>query len=117
MIVKKTKFKDLLIIKQKNNFDKRAILRETFHNIILKKKFIFENCNSSKKGVLRGFHFQYKNKQSKFVNVVKGRILDVVIDLRKNSKTFGKSFKITTGSNKLILIFLLLYKISIILIA
>ena len=43
---------------------------------------------------MRGFHFQLKNKQSKFVNVLKGKILDVVIDLRKNSTTFGKSYKI-----------------------
>ena len=47
-----------------------------------------------KKNVLRGFHFQTRFKQSKYVNVVKGKILDVVIDLRKNSKTFGKSFRI-----------------------
>ena len=47
-----------------------------------------------KKNVLRGFHFQTKNQQSKYINVVKGKILDVVIDLRKNSKTFGKTFKI-----------------------
>ena len=94
MILKKTKFKGLFVIKQKNNTDKRGNLRETFNDKILKKKFVFEYCTTSKKNVLRGFHFQYKNKQSKFVNVVKGRILDVVIDLRKNSKTFGQSFKI-----------------------
>ena len=47
-----------------------------------------------KKNVLRGFHFQSKNKQSKYVNVLKGKILDVVIDLRKNSRTFGKVFSI-----------------------
>ena len=94
MILKKTKFKGLFIIEQKNNIDKRGSLRETFNNKILKKKFVFEYCTTSKKNVLRGFHFQYKNKQSKFVNVVKGKILDVVIDLRKKSKTFGKSFKI-----------------------
>ena len=94
MIVKKTKFKNLFIIKQKNNKDSRGNLRETFDKRFLKKKFIFEYCTTSKKNVLRGFHFQIKNKQSKYVNVVKGKILDVVIDLRKNSKTFGKVFKI-----------------------
>ncbi len=94
MIIKKTKFKGLLVVKQKNNSDKRGNLRETFNDKILKKKFVFEYCTSSKQNVLRGFHFQHKNKQSKFVNVVKGKILDVVIDLRKKSKTFGKSFKI-----------------------
>ena len=94
MQIIKTKFKGLLIVKQKNNLDKRGSLRETFNNKILKKKFIFEYCTTSKPNVLRGFHFQSKNKQSKFVNVLKGKILDVVIDLRKNSKTFGKTFSI-----------------------
>ena len=94
MIIKKSKFKDLLIIKQKNNTDQRGNLRETFNNKLLKKKFVFEYCTTSKKNVLRGFHFQSKFKQSKYVNVIKGKILDVVIDLRRKSKTFGKSFRI-----------------------
>ena len=95
MKIKKTKFKGLLITSQKNNIDKRGSLRETFNDKVLKKKFIFEYCTTSKKNVFRGFHFQFKNKQSKYVNVLKGKILDLVIDLRKNSKTFGKVFKIT----------------------
>jgi len=94
MIIKKTRFKDLLIVKQKDNKDNRGSLRETFNNKILKKKFVFEYCTTSKKNVFRGFHFQTKNKQSKYVNVVKGKILDIVIDLRKKSKTFGKVFSI-----------------------
>ena len=49
------------------------------------------NIATSKGNVLRGFHFQSKFKQSKYVNVLKGKILDIVIDLRKNSKTFGKN--------------------------
>ena len=106
MIVKKTKFKDLLIIKQKNNFDNRGNLRETFNKKVLKKKFIFEYCTTSKKNVLRGFHFQSKFKQSKYVNVVKGRILDVVIDLRKNSKTFGKTFKIVLSKKNALGLFI-----------
>lgn len=94
MIIKKTQFKDLLVVKQRNNIDKRGSLRETYNNKILKKKFIFDYCTISKRNVLRGFHFQTKFTQSKYVNVIKGKILDVVIDLRKNSKTFGKTFKI-----------------------
>ena len=99
MIIKKTKFKDLLIIKQKNNKDSRGILRETFNNKILKEKFIFEYCTTSKKNVFRGFHFQKKNKQAKYVNVVKGKILDLAIDLRRKSKTFGKVFSIILSKN------------------
>jgi dTDP-4-dehydrorhamnose 3,5-epimerase len=95
MKIYKTKFKGLLIVKQKNNIDPRGSLREIFN----KKKldcdnFVFDYCTQSKKNSLRGFHFQYKFQQAKYVNVVKGKILDCVIDLRKKSKTFGKVFKI-----------------------
>ena len=98
MKVIKTKFKNLLIIQQKNNIDRRGSLRETFNDQKLKKKFVFEYCTTSKKNVLRGFHFQTKFQQAKYVVVVKGKILDYVIDLRKNSKTFGKTFKIILSS-------------------
>ena len=52
--------RDLIIVKQKNNIDKRGTLREIFNNKILKKKFVFEYCTTSKKNVLRGFHFHTK---------------------------------------------------------
>ena len=94
MKVIKTKFKGLFIVKQKNNFDKRGSLRETFNKKILKHNFVFEYCTTSRQNSLRGFHFQYKYQQAKYVNVLKGKILDCVIDLRKKSKTFGKTFKI-----------------------
>lgn len=94
MKIIRTKINDLLIIKQKNNNDKRGNLRETFNKKILKKEFVFEYCTTSKARALRGFHFQYKFQQAKYINVLKGKIMDYVIDLRKNSKTFGKTFKI-----------------------
>ena len=95
MEIIKTKIKDLLVIKQKNNIDKRGSLREVFNKKIFKKnRFVFEYCTTSKANTLRGFHFQYKFQQAKYVNVLKGKILDYVIDLRNNSKTFGKTFKI-----------------------
>ena len=89
-----TPIEGLKIIKQKNNSDTRGNLRETFNKKILKHNFIFEYCTTSKANVLRGFHFQTKFQQAKYVNVLKGKILDCVIDLRKKSKTFGKIFKI-----------------------
>tara|TARA_B110000444_G_C18712596_1_gene534421 strand:+ start:109 stop:645 length:537 start_codon:yes stop_codon:yes gene_type:complete len=90
-----TSFKGLKIIKQKNNFDARGSLRETHNQKIVNfSNFIFEYCTTSKKNVLRGFHFQSKFQQAKYVSVLKGKILDCVIDLRKNSKTFSKTFKI-----------------------
>ena len=95
MKIIKTKFKGLFIVKQKNNIDKRGSLREIYNKKVLKKSnFVFEYCTISKKNSLRGFHFQYKFQQAKYVSVLKGKILDCVIDLRKNSKTFGKIFKI-----------------------
>tara|TARA_Y100000996_G_scaffold377550_1_gene329691 strand:- start:346 stop:879 length:534 start_codon:yes stop_codon:yes gene_type:complete len=94
MKIIKTKIKGLLILRHKNNIDQRGSLRETFNNKILKKNFIFEYCTISKANALRGFHFQHKFQQAKYVSVLKGKILDCVIDLRKNSKTFGKIFKI-----------------------
>ena len=106
MKIIKTKFKDLLIIKQKNNKDNRGSLREIFSKKFLKKNFIFEYCTSSKANALRGFHFQRKYQQAKYVNVIKGKILDVVIDLRKNSKTFGKSFKIILSEKNCLSLFI-----------
>ena len=106
MKIIKTKFKDLLIIKQKNNKDNRGSLREIFSKKFLKKDFIFEYCTSSKAKALRGFHFQHKYQQAKYVNVIKGKILDVVIDLRKNSKTFGKSFKIILSEKNCLSLFI-----------
>ena len=90
-----TKFKGLKIIQQIKHGDGRGNLRETFIKKIIKwDKLIFDYATTSKKNVLRGFHFQSKFLQAKFVSVLKGKILDCVIDLRKKSKTFGKSFKI-----------------------
>ena len=95
-----TKFKGLKIIQQKKHGDGRGNLRETFRKKIIKwDNLIFDYATTSKKNTLRGFHFQYKFKQVKFVTVLKGKILDYVIDLRKNSKTFGKSFKIELSDN------------------
>ena len=95
----KTKFKDLKIIKFKRNNDSRGYLAETYNKkLIGGKELVFDYKVVSKKNIFRGFHFQYKFQQAKYVNVLKGRILDVVIDLRKNSKTFGKIFKILLSS-------------------
>ena len=90
-----TKFQGLKIIKQNKYSDTRGNLRITFVKKIIKwNDLVFDYATTSKKNVLRGFHFQTKFKQAKFVSVLKGKILDCVIDLRKKSKTFGKSFSI-----------------------
>ena len=94
MKIIKTKFKDLVILKSKNYPDKRGFFREIYQEKILKKKFVFDCFSSSKKGVLRGLHFQTKNPQGKLITVVNGEVFDVAVDLRPNSKTFGKYFSI-----------------------
>ena len=90
-----TSLKGLKIIAHKRHSDSRGSLRETYNKkIIYWDKFIFEYATISKINVLRGFHFQ-----SKLVTVIKGKILDWVIDLRKNSRTFGKTFSIILSEN------------------
>lgn len=100
MRVINTNFKGLKIIQQRKHGDNRGYLRETFIKKIIKwDNLIFDYATTSKKNVLRGFHFQQKFMQAKFVSVLKGKILDCVIDLRKKSKTFGKSFCIELSEN------------------
>ena len=89
-----TKFKGLKIIKSKIYQDNRGFFKEDFNQLNFKEKFIFGCTSRSKKNVLRGLHIQTKNAQGKHISVLKGSIFDVVVDLRKNSKTFGKYYSI-----------------------
>jgi len=93
-ITTKTKFKDLLLFEGINYKDPRGYLREVFLQNKLKKKIKFNIVSNSKKNILRGLHFQKKKPQGKYVSVLKGRIFDVAVDLRKKSSTFGKSFTV-----------------------
>ena len=92
--IKKTNFKDLLIIEGISFKDKRGYLRELLIEKKIKKKFKFQIISKSKYNVLRGLHFQYKKPQGKFISVIKGKIFDVAVDLRVKSKTFGKTFTV-----------------------
>ena len=66
-------------------------MRETFRNNLLRREnFPFDIMSYSKKNVLRGLHFQSKNSQAKIITVTHGKILDVAVDLRRKSRTFGK---------------------------
>ena len=94
MHILKTKLKDLLIIKSEIFNDKRGFFKEINQKKILNKNLIFDCLSHSKKNTIRGLHFQRNNPQGKFITVVHGEILDVAVDLRKNSKTFGKHFSI-----------------------
>ena len=89
-MIKKSKFKDLVIISNTSFKDKRGYFKELLKEKKLKKRFPFLVMSFSKKNVIRGLHLQKKNSQGKFISVIKGKIFDVVVDLRKNSKTYGK---------------------------
>ena len=94
-MIYKTKFKGLLILKKKLYRDKRGYFKELLIEKQVKQNFPFVVMSFSKRNVLRGLHIQNKNSQGKYISVIKGRIFDVVVDLRKKSKTFGKTFSIT----------------------
>ncbi len=94
MKIIKTKFKGLTIFKKKYFNDNRGYFLELYKKKIIKKNFPFTCISYSKKNVIRGLHMQIKDTQAKYISVLKGKVLDVVVDLRKNSKTFGKHFKV-----------------------
>ena len=91
-MITKTKFKGLLVIQNKSHKDKRGYFKELINEKKLNERLPFTVISFSKKNVIRGLHIQTKNPQGKYLSVLKGKILDVALDLRKNSKTFGKHF-------------------------
>ena len=94
MKIIKTKIKDLVLIKTELFKDKRGFFKEIEKFKVLKKKFIFDCFSYSKKNTLRGLHLQTRKSQAKIITVVHGKILDVVVDLRKKSPNYGKHFSI-----------------------
>ena len=99
MHIEKTNFKGLILLKSKTHNDSRGFFKEVNKKKILKKKLIFDCLSRSKKNTIRGLHFQRKNPQGKFITVVEGEILDVAVDLRKRSRTYGKYFSIKIKYN------------------
>ena len=93
--IKETPIKGLAVIEPKVFGDERGFFMETynkksFEELGLTMDFVQDNHSKSKKGVLRGLHFQTKHTQGKLVHVIKGSVYDVAVDLRKDSETFGK---------------------------
>ena len=99
MTLVKTKLEGLLIVKTDIYKDNRGFFKEIEKFKILKKKFIFDCLSFSKKNTLRGLHLQKNKSQAKIITVTQGKILDVVVDLRKKSKTYGKHFSIKISEN------------------
>lgn len=100
-----TNIKDLIIIKDHQFKDDRGLYQKNFeYNIFSKQGINFQITESSdlytNKGAIRGLHYQEPESQAKLVRVVQGRVFDVVVDLRRDSKTFMKVFTIELDSKK-----------------
>lgn len=105
---KETGIEGLVVIEPTVFGDNRGFFMESyskkdFEEIGLNMEFVQDNHSKSKKGVLRGLHFQTKHTQGKLVRVIRGAVLDVAVDLRKGSKTFGKwcAVELTEENKKL----------------
>jgi dTDP-4-dehydrorhamnose 3,5-epimerase len=105
MKIDRTPFRDLLIIHPQIHGDDRGYFMESFNEARFRVEtglnvtFVQDNESQSKKGVLRGLHFQAPPKsQGKLVRVIKGAVLDVVLDLRKSEPTYGQHFKLVLSA-------------------
>lgn len=82
-------------------YDNRGFFVENFPDFIAKDlsaTFVQDNLSFSKKGVVRGLHYQWVEPMGKLVNVISGSIIDYLVDIRANSETFGKSFSFELNS-------------------
>jgi len=95
-----TPLEGLFLVKSKIFKDQRGFFLESYKESVLKEKglclsWVQDNVSVSRKGIVRGLHFQKDPfAQIKFVRVLSGRAFDVVVDLRKTSQTFGKSYSV-----------------------
>ena len=93
-----TNLKDCFVIENTVHKDNRGLFIETYQKKKIDEKlgksinFVQDNFSLSTKGVMRGLHFQKKFPQGKLVRVLKGKVFDVAVDIRKNSETFGSHF-------------------------
>ena len=100
MKVHTTHISDVLILEPKVFGDDRGFFLESWNQKNLREQagidefFVQDNHSKSSKGILRGLHYQLEQPQGKLVRVATGRVLDVVVDIRKSSPTFGQHFSI-----------------------
>ncbi len=102
-----TSIKDVYIIEPKKYGDNRGYFMETykesdFIKAGLNYEFVQDNQSKSKKGVLRGLHFQKTFPQAKLVRCIEGEVFDVCVDLRKDSPTYGKWEGVILSAEKVI---------------
>lgn len=91
----KTGIEGVYVIEPQVFGDNRGYFMETYHKEVFAKNgldvdFVQDNQSSSRRGVLRGLHFQYTQPQGKLVRVISGEVFDVAVDMRKDSPTYGK---------------------------
>ena len=102
----KTELDGVLIIELNIFDDQRGYFFEIYsqnryQEIGIKSNFVQDNLSFSKKGTLRGLHYQHPHDQAKLVQVIQGEVFDVVVDLRRRSPTFGKWIgQYLSGENK-----------------
>ena len=104
MIIDLKKINRPIKIIQKKFFDQRGYFQEIFLNKKFNLNIKFTAIAKSKKNVIRGLHFQIKNQQTKLLHVSEGKIIDVVINLKKNSKNFGKVSKFLLNEGDMLFI-------------
>jgi dTDP-4-dehydrorhamnose 3,5-epimerase len=101
-----TKVPGVWIVKPRVFRDSRGFFAETyradqFADIGIRDKFVQDNHSQSRKGTLRGLHYQLRRPQAKLCRVVRGSVLDVAVDIRRGSPTFGKSVSVElTAENR-----------------
>ena len=106
MIIENTNIEDLILISPNVFNDNRGYFLESYNNkklaSVISNSFVQDNESLSQKDVLRGLHFQVPPfAQAKLIRVIQGSILDVAVDLRKKSPTYGAHFKyVLSGENK-----------------
>lgn len=105
MKIRETKLKGCFILTYDTYQDKRGSFWESYNKYQFQKltklsvDFVQDNLSFSKKGVLRGLHFQKAPfAQAKLIQVIAGEVIDVIVDLRKNSKTFGQHIQLKLNS-------------------
>ncbi|NLL23776.1 MAG: dTDP-4-dehydrorhamnose 3,5-epimerase [Tissierellia bacterium] len=107
----KTEIEGVFIIEPRVFIDERGYFMETynkadFHKAGITCEFVQDNQSKSKKGVLRGLHFQKQYPQAKLVRVTKGEVYDVAVDLRKDSPTYGKYVGVILSAEKKNMLFI-----------
>ena len=109
MKIRPTELKGVILIEPEIFSDARGYFLETYNARVfadagINERFVQDNQSRSKRGVLRGLHYQTEKAQGKLVRVLAGEICDVVVDIRPDSSTFGKwsGFNLSAGEQKML---------------